>query len=177
MHPYLRDSLIPGLTQALVKNKPNKDLLGLKEIKLFEIGTVWKGGKEVVMLGSITEKNPATEQPLPAIQGLPLEYDALPLSDTARFEPFSKYPYMVRDIALWVPAGTDVLMVETRLCESAGPLAARVMPFDRFEKEGRVSLAFRIIFQSPERTLTEPEVAEAMVRVAEAVRAQGYEVR
>src|SRR6185437_435046 len=46
--PYLRTSLVPGLTEALAKNKPNKDLLGLKEIKLFEIGVVWKDGKEVL---------------------------------------------------------------------------------------------------------------------------------
>ena len=36
--PYLRDSLVPGLQEALKKNIPNKEILGLKEIKLFEIG-------------------------------------------------------------------------------------------------------------------------------------------
>jgi phenylalanyl-tRNA synthetase beta chain len=46
--PYLRDSLLTGLQEALKKNISNKDLLGVPEVKLFEVGTVWKGGREVV---------------------------------------------------------------------------------------------------------------------------------
>src|SRR3989338_8838119 len=105
VRPYLRDSLVPGLTEALAKNKPNKDLLGLKEIKLFEIGTVWKDGAESVMLGTVTEKEKASEKTLtPVDVG---SYEKLPLSVATRFKQFSRYPYMVRDIAMWIPSGTS----------------------------------------------------------------------
>lgn len=175
VRPYLRDSLVPGLTEALAKNKPNKDLLGLKEVKLFEIGTVWKGGKEVVMLGTASEKAGASEKQLEPLEAA--QYDELPLSSATRYQSFSKYPYIVRDIALWVPAGTDELSVEALIRQEAGKLANKVSLFDRFEKEGRTSLAFRIIFQSFERTLTEAEANSAMERVEPALKAKGFEIR
>lgn len=175
VRPALRESLLPGLTEALAKNKPNKDLLGLKEVKLFEIGTVWSGGKEMVMLGTITEKQKAEERPLAPAEAS--AYEALPLSAAQRFEAFSKYPYIVRDIALWVPEGTDAAAVHALIQQEAGALAHKVSLFDTFTKAGRTSLAFRIIFQSFERTLTEEEAAQAMARVTEAARAKGFEVR
>lgn len=175
VRPALRKSLVPGLTEALAKNKPNKDLLGLKEVKLFEIGTVWSGGKETVMVGTITEKQKAEERPLAPASAA--SYEPLPLSAAQRFEQFSKYPYIVRDIALWVPEGTDAAAVHTLIQKEAGVLAHKVSLFDTFTKEGRTSLAFRIILQSFERTLTEEDASSAMARVTAAVQTKGYEVR
>lgn len=179
VRPYLRDSLIPGLTSALAKNKPNKDLLGLKEIKLFEIGTVWKGGSERVMIGTITEKDPATEMFLVGPEH-PERYELLPVSDASAFKPYSKYPYIVRDIAAWIPAGAEAGREENvarLITAAAGPSLHKLYLFDTFQKEGRTSLAFRLIFQSFERTLTEIEANQAMERVADTLKAQGFEIR
>jgi phenylalanyl-tRNA synthetase beta subunit len=175
VRPYLRSTLVPGLTDALQKNKPNKELLGLSEIKLFEIGTVWKDGEEQVLLGTISEKESAKERLL-----LPLEvkkYQTLPLSAAIRFESFSKYPYMVRDIAVWVPTDTDAEALRSTLQTEAGELAVEVRLFDRFPKEGKVSLAFRIIFQSSKRTLTELEVTERMAVIGAFLVEKGFEIR
>jgi len=172
VRPYLRSSLVPGLAEALAKNKPNKDLLGLKEIKLFEIGTVWSAGKETIMIGTVTEKEKASEKVLAPADAD--SYAGLPISTATRFEHFSKYPYIVRDIAMWAVGDTDA---EKIIREQAGPLAVKVSLFDRFEKEGRVSLAYRIIFQSFDRTLTEVEVNEIMEKVSTALKAQGFEIR
>src|SRR3989344_2203932 len=187
VRPYLRDSLLPGLTEALAKNKPNKDLLGLTEAKLFEIGTVWKGGKparpddsgrsggEQMMLGTVSEKQKAFEKILePAGTAA---YEDLPLSTAIRFEPFSKYPYIVRDIAMWTSPTNNYNQVQQTIQKEAGPLAVKISLFDRFEKEGRVSLAYRIIFQSFEKTLTEAEANAAMEKVSAVLKAQGYEIR
>lgn len=180
VRPYLRDSLLPGLTEALAKNKPNKDLLGLKEVRLFEIGVVWKGGKEVVMLGTVSEKEKATEMLLVGPES-PEAYDDLPLSSAVRYQSFSKYPYIVRDIAVWTPVGPTRSNIEEDTKESikteAGPLCAAVRLFDTFQKEGKLSLAFRLIFQSPERTLTEQEANDAMQKVSDKLKAQGFEIR
>lgn len=176
VRPYLRDSLVPGLTDALNKNKPNKDLLGLKEVKLFEIGTVWKGGRECLMIGTVTEKDSATEMLLVGPEN-PTSYDDLPLSSAERYKPYSKYPYIVRDIAMWTPASTDHERVRTLVKNEAGELCQRVALFDTFSKEGRTSLAFRLIFQSFEKTLTEAEANEAMARVSEKLTAEGFEIR
>lgn len=175
VRPYLRDSLVPGLSDALAKNKPNKDLLGLEEIKLFEIGTVWSGGKETIMLGTVTEKQKASEKVLASADAE--SYQKLPLSTATRFEHFSKYPYIVRDIAMWTPEGTDTGAVLADVKKEAGELAQKVTLFDKFEKEGRVSLACRVIFQSFERTLTEIEVNEIMEKVSAALKAKGFEIR
>lgn len=178
MRPYLRTSLIPGLEEVLAKNKNNKDLLGLKEVKLFEIGTIWKGGTEVTMLGTISEKEKASEKPLESATTAE-KYDisySLPSSEI-KYQPFSKYPYIVRDIALWVPAGTDPDEIAQIINTKAGPLGVKTSLFDRFEKEGKMSLAFHIIFQSFERTLTESEANEAMEKVAQTLRSRGFEIR
>jgi len=175
VRPYLRDSLVPGLTDALAKNKPNKDLLGLNEVKLFEIGVVWKGGSEVTMLGTVTDKQPAAEKPLePAAVE---QYADLPISTTERYQPFSRQPYIVRDIALWVPSNANPDDIAHSIKLEAGELCTKVALFDRFDKEGKKSLAFRLIFQSFDRTLTESEANAAMDKVAAALKAQGFEIR
>ncbi|HEY6022491.1 MAG TPA: phenylalanine--tRNA ligase subunit beta [Candidatus Paceibacterota bacterium] len=180
VRPYLRNSLVPGLTDALTKNKPNKDLLGLKEIKLFEIGVVWKGGKEVTMVGTITDKQMASEKPLePAnVQN----YTDLPLSTTERYQTFSRYPYIVRDVSMWLPLGLNKFGSSefTNAIDSAlagSDLLTEVHFLDTFQKGDKTSFAFRLIFQSFGRTLTEIEVNQLMEKIYEALKAQGFEIR
>lgn len=176
VRPYLRSSLTPGLQDALAKNKPNKDLLGLKEIKLFEIGMVWKDGKEQLMIGTVSEKEAATEMMLVGPEA-PAAYDDLPLSQADKYRPYSKYPYIVRDVAIWTPEGTDAAAVAALIKTEAGSLCQSVRLFDTFTKEGRTSLALRLIFQSFEKTLTEQEANDAMAKVSEVLKSKGFEIR
>ena len=172
---YLRANLIDGLTEALERNLPNKDLLGLKEVKLFEIGTIWKDDKEEIAVATISEKEGFKEWTLePKDNVLPTN---LPLSGAVRYRTFSRYPYIVRDIAMWTPAGTDEQEVLETIKKEAGELVHKMWLFDRFEKEGKVSLAFRLIFQSFERTLTEVEANEAMEKVTSKFKSLGFEIR
>ena len=60
---------------------------------------------------------------------------------------------------------------------SAGELLTRIDQFDHFEKEGKVSLAFRLVFQSMDRTLTDEEVNGIMEGISKVLFAAGYEVR
>ena len=178
--PYLRSTVIDGLKEALQKNIPNKYLLGLSEIKLFEIGTVWRGGKEEIVVGTVGEKEEPKEVLLDTFIK-PFDqwshYDELPLSKATRYQSFSKYPYMVRDVALWVPAGTEPDVVLQSIQKEAGELCIRTELFDRFEKDKRTSLAFRLIFQSFDRTLTEAEVNAIMDKVYAALRSRGFDIR
>jgi phenylalanyl-tRNA synthetase beta chain len=172
--PFLRTNLTDGLKEAYEKNLPNKELLGLAEIKLFEIGTVWRNSKEETLVGT-ADKSGVREEPL-----LPAEapaYTELPLSATPRYRPFSRYPYIVRDIAAWVPVDTQEAEVLTLIRKEAGELAVRADLFDRFQKDGRVSLAYRVIFQSFERTLEDKDANERMEKVADALRSKGFEIR
>jgi len=175
VRPFMRTTLLDGLTDALKKNIPNKDLLGLNMVKLFEIGFVWRDGKETLMVGTVTEKQAAQEEPLVAADEE--QYMELPLSEAAQFVPYSKYPYIVRDIAMWVPTETNVDEVRAMLYTEAGSLAQKVSLFDEFQKGEKTSLGFRIIFQSFDRTLTEVEVNEVMQKVSETLKAKGFEIR
>ena len=48
---------------------------------------------------------------------------------------------------------------------------------DSFEKEGKKSLAFRLVFQSFDRTLTDVEVAESMNSITKSLQDKGFEIR
>ncbi len=108
---------------------------------------------------------------------LPLAYEAVSKALPISYVPFSVYPAMSRDIALWVPEGTSAEAIESILNPSAGPLRVRTTLFDEFTKDGRTSFAFRLVFQAGERTLTDGEVNTVMETVYEAVSKKGWEVR
>lgn len=173
--PYLRSNLLDGLKEALKKNVPNKDLLGLKEVKLFEIGTVWTKGKEELHIASIGEKAAAEEGLLESIT--PGEIENLPVSTTEQYVAFSRYPSITRDIAMWVPSSTSADEVRAIIALNAGSLCSRLDLFDEFKKGEKTSYAFRLVFQSNEKTLTDEEANAAMDTVYAAVKAQQWEVR
>lgn len=73
------------------------------------------------------------------------------------------------------PLESDAVLDVIR--REAGELLVRSELFDRFEKGDRISYAFRLVFQSFEKTLTDVEVNEIMGKVMDAVKAKGWEVR
>lgn len=99
------------------------------------------------------------------------------INRTAKFQKFSPYPFMARDIAMWVGAGTSAEEVEKILKEVAGNLLVRLSLFDEYKKDNRISYAFRLVFQSPDRTLKNEEVNAIMTKVSQAVAAKNWEVR
>jgi phenylalanyl-tRNA synthetase beta chain len=176
VRPYLRSNLTEGLAEAVKKNIPNKDLLGLKEIKLFEIGTIWHTDNEEVVFATASEKGTPTQKPLePNITSS--RYDDLSLSAVVRYEAFSKYPYIVRDIAMWTPAGTDASSVLNLIKENGSELLLRCEKFDEFTKGDKTSYAFRLIFQSFDKTLTDVEVNAIMEKISTTLKGRGFEIR
>jgi phenylalanyl-tRNA synthetase beta chain len=107
----------------------------------------------------------------------PIEYEVFNKSHTPLYAPFSLYPSVSRDIAMWVGEGTAITAVESVLRATAGPLLVRLTHLDTFTKDGRTSLAFRLVFQSNEKTLDGAEVDELMAAVYSDVAKAGWEVR
>ncbi len=96
------------------------------------------------------------------------------------YKKISPYPFVTRDIAFWASGGTKEEEVMATLVSSAGPLLIREPRlFDVFEKkdEGKVSYAYRLVFQSYEKTLTDDEVNKHMENVVRAVEEKGWTVR
>lgn len=108
---------------------------------------------------------------------VPTAYDAYAPNEQTLFASYSVYPFMSRDIALWVPEETTTHEIETLIRSHAGALLVRLTLFDSFSKDGRVSYAFRLIFQSFEKTLTDEEVALIMEKIYEEAKNKGFEVR
>ena len=94
------------------------------------------------------------------------------------FKNWSVYPFMTRDIAVWVPEGTpsDFLF---DLYKNLGTelLVKEPKLFDSFTKEGRTSYAFRLVFQSRERTLTDEDLNPIMDSINKKLVSLGFEVR
>ncbi|MDB5189728.1 MAG: Phenylalanine--tRNA ligase [Parcubacteria group bacterium] len=102
----------------------------------------------------------------------------------ATYKQFSLYPFALRDVAVWTPAGTEESEVSLTIAGAAGDLLVRMDLFDRFEKTdattgtSRISYAFRMVFQSDSRTLADTDIDPAMAAITEALNAKdGWEVR
>jgi phenylalanyl-tRNA synthetase beta chain len=95
---------------------------------------------------------------------------------TPQFTPIPRFPASTRDIALVVKDGVPAGEVEATVREAAGPLAEAVRLFDRFVggqvPPGHASLAFRVVYRSPDRTLTDAEVDAAHANVVAVARAK-----
>ena len=205
------------MDEALLKNAPNADLLGVREIRAFEVGMVFsKKGSELVqtlslslgvrspsgykaknddkilalgidavekLLGttiSWTQKEGIAEAALSEIFATlptPSAYAPFEKIPDIVYKPFSNYPFASRDVAFWCGEGVGAVQVENLLRESAGPLLQRIDQFDQFEKEGKTSLAFRLVFQSYEKTLTEDEINSTMEQVYAKLKGAGCEIR
>ena len=171
--PALRKSLKENMREAFERAKYAAPLVlpPNQKPRLFEIGTVFtKAGEEL----AIETSEPVSDLPK-KIQN-DENYEP-PQYRLGAYQPFSVYPFIVRDIALWMPAGTDDGLTKSLIQENTSELLVRLDQFDRFEKEGRVSLAFRLVFQSNERSLTNEEVNGVMERIYEALKKAGFEVR
>lgn len=90
------------------------------------------------------------------------------------YSTLSAYPFIVRDIAIFVPQEVTEAYIETLLKKEAGDLVVRFAQFDKFQKAGedRVSYAYRMVFQSFARTLTDDEINVIMERVTSACNAE-----
>lgn len=86
-----------------------------------------------------------------------------------RYRPIPVHPGSERDMALLVPTAVSAAEVGATIREAAGALLEDVFPFDLYEgkgiPEGTRSVAFRLRFRAPERTLTDVEVDGAVDHV------------
>ena len=89
-----------------------------------------------------------------------------------RYQPLPRFPAVMRDLALVVDVSLPHERIEQIL--KISPLVSRVTLFDLYSGEqvpaGKKSLAYHLIYQSPEHTLTDAEVDQAQQRLLEELR-------
>ena len=100
---------------------------------------------------------------------------ALPDSVLVRPTTVGTMPAAVQDVALIVDSAVSAADVEGALREGAGELLESITLFDRYDKigDGKISLAFTLVFRAQDRTLTGEEVS-AMREAATAVAAKKF---
>jgi len=93
--------------------------------------------------------------------------------------PLPKFPSARRDLALVVGDEHPAAEIEGVVREMGGDTLKEVGCFDLYRgknlPEGRRSLAYRLVFQAPDRTLTDAEVNEKVSKIVETLQAR-YQV-
>lgn len=107
---------------------------------------------------------------------LNLEY----LLETTKMEPhytaIPKFPSVIRDIAFVVDKDVVAGAIQSEIKEAGAPLVTRVEAFDVYAGENLAanekSIAFKMDFQDPDKTLTDKEVDETFHKIVEAINAK-----
>jgi phenylalanyl-tRNA synthetase beta chain len=135
-------------------------------------------GSGTVALGWIGEIHPLVCREWDLVAATGFEIDAAPLlaASTAReetFEDVTEFPPVRQDLAVVVGAETAFATVRDAIAAGGGALLDSVALFDRYAGEqvgeGKVSLALRLEFRAPDRTLTDEEVAGARAAIESAL--------
>jgi phenylalanyl-tRNA synthetase beta chain len=149
----------------------------------------WHPGRVAVVtvagkaIGYVGELHPQWQQALKLTQRVWLaDVDATLLhglleNHTLQVNRVSSFPAMTRDLALMVGAEVTHQQVVDAIQATVSPALPDVLQsvtvFDQFVSErfepGQRSMAYRLVFQSAERTLTDDEVTPRMAQVVEAL--------
>jgi phenylalanyl-tRNA synthetase beta chain len=97
------------------------------------------------------------------------------LGEDLRVQPLPRYPSVVRDLSVLVPATTPAEALRRTIRVAAPPSLERVFEFARYDgkgvPDGQVSLSFRLVFRTADRTLTDAEVQPAADEILAALAA------
>jgi phenylalanyl-tRNA synthetase beta chain len=122
-----------------------------------------------VVVGHAGELHPAVLSALELprrTSAMELDLDALPLPGVIPAPAISTFPPALIDVALVVGADVPAAEVGRALSDGAGQLLEGIRLFDVYDNaaqlgEGRKSLAYKLIFRAPDRTLTAQEAVAA----------------
>jgi len=204
---HLRTSLSDGLKESLKLNQLNLPLFNIKEVKIFEIGNVFLKDREEIhvaygnkkeikeisldefyrstSLNAFTQVLGSSVQDFLKEQTQPdysQKHTSSAYSKTVHsqiFKPWSLFPFIARDIAVWVPEGIERDQIYRVIEKNAGDMVVRGPElFDEFKKDGKISYAFKLVFQSYEKTLKDEEVNEIMNKITNKIKDKnGWQVR
>jgi phenylalanyl-tRNA synthetase beta chain len=140
-------------------------------------GTIRAGGETLGVVAELSEAVVTTHDLPRRTCVFDLDGDALMRlgRDGAqiRYAPLPRYPAVTRDLAPVLAISVPYADVEAVATRTAGPLLESLRLTDVYEGPnlgaGRRALTLRLTFRSPERTLKEAEVEEALGRVRAAL--------
>lgn len=204
---FLRTNLVDGLNKSFELNRLNAPILGLEEVKIFEIGNVFtkefsknnnfdfeetkiafadkKGVQEFSIdefFEKILDKNevsklliiPKNDETTKYI----CEFNSSHEHTNEHFVTWSHYPFITRDIAVWVPNEIDPEILFDIFVKEGNELLARPPKlFDKFTKDDKTSFAFHLVFQAQNRTLTDAETYTIVDNINNTLKNKGFTTR
>jgi phenylalanyl-tRNA synthetase beta chain len=112
-----------------------------------------------------------------------IDFDLLAeiVPETRHYRELSPFPAVIQDIAVVVDDDVLAAQVQDAVAQGGGELLERVTLFDEYRGEqigeGRKSLALRLEFRAPDRTLTDEEVAERRAAIERELEELGGRLR
>ncbi len=132
-------------------------------------------GERIGFLGEVTSKILAEFKINLKVVYFAVRFDELSkfVSEETIYQPISRFPAAVRDLAVLVPRGTKVVEVLNKINTLGGSLIRDVDLFDIYEGEelprGKKNLAFHLIYQAEGRTLKSEEIDEIHQKIIKAL--------
>ncbi len=131
-------------------------------------------GQEIGFLGLISQRISGYFK-IPQITVLEIDFELLSKlsSEEHEYRPISKFPAAVRDIAILVPRDIKVEDVLNKIEEAGGEIISDIDLFDIYEGDElpgqKKKLAFHIIFQAEDRTLSSEEIEKVFNKIIKAL--------
>ena len=88
-----------------------------------------------------------------------------------KFKEASKYPEMVKDLAFVIDNNVESEIVKNQIKKSGGRLLDSIEIFDVYEniEDGKKSIAYKLVFKDPNKTLLDDEVMEVFNKIIKEV--------
>lgn len=132
-------------------------------------------GEEIGFLGEVSKKIIDFYQIKEPVFAFEIDFEKLLkfIIEEHEYEPPSPYPEMIQDIAIVVPTATLAGEILQKIHSAGGELIRDVEIFDIFEgpplKDKKKNIAFHIIYQAKDRTLTSKEVDRIQSKIVKAL--------
>ncbi len=98
-----------------------------------------------------------------------------------KYTGIAKFPAVTRDLSMVVPKEILVGQIEHMIAQRGGKILESYKLFDVYEgdqiEKGYKSVAYSLVFRSPEKTLEEAEITAAMKKILNGLQSMGIELR
>jgi phenylalanyl-tRNA synthetase beta chain len=136
--------------------------------------TIEVDGKPAGWLGEIHPLVAAAWDLRETIAAFELDLDAVPVPPIATYSDVTSFPEVREDLAVIVSDDVTAQQVLDTIRRAGSPLLADAAVFDVYRDAqsigaGNVSLALRLTYRAPDRTLTDEEVAKQRAAITEAL--------
>jgi len=132
-------------------------------------------GQEIGFLGEISPKILSGLEIKNKVILFEIDFEKLSQlsSEEQEYRPISKFPSAVRDIAVLVPKEVKVAEILNKIYAAGGKEIRDVELFDLYEgkelPDGKKNLAFHIIYQAEDKTLSSNEIDSLQKRIIDAL--------